>query len=680
MESVMTRRTLSFATALAVLIVAPAAGQQQSFDFEAVRRLVSVSSPVISPDGKSIAVIVSRPDYGENKSKSQLVLVDVATGAQRVLTHGRDGVGQPAWSADGAQLYFLALDDYNHQQVYAMPMIGGDARKVTDAPEGVQQFAFRPDGSAVAYVTTDEVPKKEGEAKYINSFEVGNNDVFLEARIPPSHIWLQPADSGAAKRLTSGMWSVEFVLPPGSPPSHIEWSPDGKSLAFVRLPNTYTGNGDSSTIQILDVASGQIRGLTGGAGFEGTPSYSPDGQTIAYWSPVGDTKDPAPYWNGNEVWLAPAGGGPGHTLTRPLDRNLFLSLWLPDGKSLLVAGNDQTTVGLWQYPLQGTARRIDLGDLVVSGAFGYDVTVGPKGEVAFTGATADHPTELYYMESTKARPRRLSNFNDWISEYTLGRMERVTWPTDSFTADGVLIYPPGFTPDRTYPLVLLIHGGPMSASKTSFSSLGQVMAAQGWIVFQPNYRGSDNLGNAYQKAIRGDAGAGPGRDVMAGVGLLRQRPYVDKGRTAVTGWSYGGYMTSWLIGNYPTEWKVAMAGAAVTDLEDQYNMADFNVSERYAMGGSPWTDDRQQSYRDQSPITYATKAKAPTLIMACTQDFRVPVMQSYKLYHALKDNGVETKFIAYPARSHFPGDPVRSLDVYRHWVEWVKTHLESPMP
>ncbi|HKB90187.1 MAG TPA: prolyl oligopeptidase family serine peptidase, partial [Opitutaceae bacterium] len=192
---------------------------------------------------------------------------------------------------------------------------------------------------------------------------------------------------------------------------------------------------------------------------------------------------------------------------------------------------------------------------------------------------------------------------------------------------------------------------------------------------QPNYRGSDNEGNAFLSAIVGDSGAGPGRDVMAGVDYLKTRGFVDETRIAVSGWSYGGYMTTWLLGNYPTVWKAAVAGAAVTDLVDQYTLSDTNVRRGVALGGSPYTDDRIALYRTQSPITYASKVRTPTLILADAGDWRVTVTQSYKFYHALKDNGVETRFFAYPVPGHSPADPIRSRDVYRRWVAWLETHL-----
>jgi dipeptidyl aminopeptidase/acylaminoacyl peptidase len=302
--------------------------------------------------------------------------------------------------------------------------------------------------------------------------------------------------------------------------------------------------------------------------------------------------------------------------------------------------------------------------------------LGPKGEIAFIASEPQRPSELYYMASTEAAPQRLTDFNAETASLELGRSETIHWESDGFHADGVVTYPPGFTPGKKYPLVLYVHGGPRSASKQAFSSRAQLLAAQGWIVFEPNYRGSDNLGNAFQAAIWNDAGAGPGRDVMAGVKQLEQRGSIDSDRMAVSGWSYGGYMTTWLLGNYPERWKAAVAGAAVTDWMDQYNLGDGNVRGGARFGGSPWTDAKRiLSYREQSPISYASKIKAPTLILSDTGDHRVPITQSFELYHALRDNGVTTQFIAYPVSGHSPADPVHSRDVDRRWIAWFARYL-----
>jgi len=190
------------------------------------------------------------------------------------------------------------------------------------------------------------------------------------------------------------------------------------------------------------------------------------------------------------------------------------------------------------------------------------------------------------------------------------------------------------------------------------------------------FRGSDNLGNAYQRAIYNDTGDGPGRDVMAGVDAIQKLGFVDESKIAVTGWSYGGYMTTWLIGHYHI-WKSAIAGASVADWNEEYNLSDMGGwYTRQFFKVSPWVGDNLKDYVAHSPITYADQIKTPTLIMSDTGDARVPIAQSYQLYHALKDNGVPVKFLAYPVPGHFPDDPIRYQDVYRRWLDWLDQYLK----
>ena len=663
---------------VALAVCAAGAHAQQAFTMDHLTKIVGVSSPEVSPDGKSVVFIMSRPNYTTNRSESELYLVDVAGGAPRALTSARTRVGSPRYSPDGKWLAFESPDSAGHTQLWLLPMGGGEGRKLTASPTGVEHFAWRPDGAALAFVAADTEPRRTGAEKFNTTFKVGAQDMFLRRTITPQHIWVMGVADTAARRLTSGAWSLEFVLPPGSPPSGLSWSPDGARIAFAQVPAPESGKLDSVHLSLLDVASGAITPLTGARTFENNASYSPDGKSIAYFQPRERRADLG--WVSELHLVSSAGNATaGRSVTRALDRNLFTAEWMPDGKALLVVGNDRTTTGVWLQPVDGAARRIELGDLVVNGAFGYDITVGKAGAIAFTASTAGRPSELYVMDTPSSAPRRLTDANAWVTSVALAKVERVTWKTaDGYEADGTITLPPGFSPARTYPLVLVIHGGPTSASKLNFSAMPQLMATEGWIVFQPNYRGSDNLGNAYQAAIVGDAGAGPGKDVMAGVAMLRARPYVDKGRTAVTGWSYGGYMTSWLIGNYPTEWKAAMAGAPVTNWEEMYNLGDGNVTIRHSFGGSPWTDGREKAYQAQSPITYARRIRTPTLVMSNMEDFRVPPTQAFALYRAMKDNGVETEFVGFQGRTHASGDPVNARERTRLWIDWVKKHIGAP--
>jgi dipeptidyl aminopeptidase/acylaminoacyl peptidase len=220
----------------------------------------------------------------------------------------------------------------------------------------------------------------------------------------------------------------------------------------------------------------------------------------------------------------------------------------------------------------------------------------------------------------------------------------------------------------------VIHGGPNSSSREHFNLMPQLLAARGFVVFEPNYRGSDNEDNAFYASIYQDAGQGPGEDVKSGIDYLVSRGDIDTARLGVSGWSYGGFMTTWMLGHYDI-WKVAVAGAAVTDWVDMYNLSDGNVVISAEVGGSPYVGDGMANYRRQSPDSFLAQIKAPTLIMCDTGDFRVPITQSFGLYRALTDNHVKTAFYAIPTGGHFPGDPIRQMDVYQRWTDWIAKYL-----
>jgi dipeptidyl aminopeptidase/acylaminoacyl peptidase len=659
--------------ALYVILPTSVQAQQKTFQVTDMEKMVSVSDPQISPDDKSIAAMVGHINMKEDGTDTEIVLIDIASGAQRVMTSGHKHASSPRWSPNGDRLAFIAASDDSKDatpQVFILRMDGGDAQKITNAPDGVEQFAWRPDGKMIAYVTPNPTDKKAIAAHH-DEFEVGDTDYLETAAAQSSHVWLISSDGGEAKRITSGTWSLPIVFPPSPPSSPLSWSPDGKSLVITRQETAEPGDGDETTLQILDVDSGEMRKLTSHVHLESVGEFSPDGSQVAYWyNKDGDAN------NQVKIFVAPASGGNGTDVTANIDRDIQRAIWMPDGKSLLVGGHDGLDTSMWLVSLDGRAKKLNLGDVQPSWLFWVDAMVGSKGDIAFTGNTANHPTELYYMSSVDEAPRRLTNFNDWISSIALARVAPVEWQgPNGFREDGILDYPPGFSKGTKYPLILLIHGGPQASSAIGFDTFGQLVAAPGYLVFQPNYRGSDNLGNAYQRAIYRDAGDGPGRDVMAGLAVVEQMGDVDVNRIGVSGWSYGGYMTSWMIGHYRI-WKAAVSGAAVNDLTMEAAVSDGNRTDYAAMGGSPWVGDNWKIYRDDSPITYAAQIKTPTLILCDVGDFRVPIVQSFEMYHALKDNGVTTQFFAYPVQGHFPGDPVHREDVMTRWIGWLNQYLK----
>ena len=497
----------------------------------------------------------------------------------------------------------------------------------------------------------------EGEERHNKSFEVGDSSYLTQAAPRSNHLWRIGVNGGEPEQLTRGMESIEELVV----------SPDGMTVAFTASPGPHSADSNRTTIRAIDLETGETRDLIGDPPVS-AGDFSPDGRYIAFWR----SRGAEPYFNPGGIFLSPLGGGETIDVTAEIDRNLRGMAWLPDGNSILVAGTDLTARALWHQPLDGAPQRLDLGSIHP----GIPV-VSPDGTVVFVGRENQRASELYTMTVGQWKPRLLTNFNDALAEMHLGAVETVTWDgPDGFEQHGVLLYPPDYIKGQQYPLVLNIHGGPMGASTEAFSTFNQIMAARGWLVFSPNYRGSSTQGKTFQSAVINDAGEGPGRDVMSGVDVLKNRRIVDETRVAVSGWSYGGYMTAWLTAHYDG-WTVAMAGAAVTDWFDWYNMADMNTWAGYGLGGSPWLNDNAMNYWKQSPMAYAHQIETPTLILSNTGDERVTISQSYKLYHALKDNNVEVKFIAYPVPGHFPADPVHRRDITRRWVDWIDDHFET---
>ena len=646
---------------------------QKKFELADYARLVNISDPQISPDGKSVVLVVSRPDYVNNRFNAELVLIDVASGNKRVLTQERITVSSPRWSPNGAQLAFIAkagLGKDATNQIFILSMLGGEAKQMTKAPKGVQHFAWSPNSTDIAYAALNEPKNKAEIEKGFTAFEIANNDIFVGSQPLPAHMWLVNAITGENKRLTDGDWSLPLVIPPGPPSSPFSWSPDGKTILFVKVASAYSGDGQRRTIQMLSLADSSYKPLTARTKLESYPNFSPDGSNIAYWYKTSGINESI-----NEIWVTGAAGGEGKAVSTKLNRDLFLSAWMPDNQTLLVGGHNDNKTSMWTMTLDGKTTPVDVGSISPAWSFWMDASISKTGAFAFTGTEPNKPAELYFMASTTAKPVQLTDFNKEISKMTLGKTETIRWENDGWKQCGIVTYPVNYEKGKKYPLVLVIHGGPASTSVEQFSRFAQILSNEGYFVFEPNYRGSDNLGAAYKLAIVEDAGAGPGRDVMVGLKQLTSTGMIDTAKMGVSGWSYGGFMTVWLAGHYGG-WKAAVAGAAVTDWVDQYNIGDNNVGRGSAIGGSPWVADNMKKYIAQSPITEAKNIKAPTLILANTGDPRVPVTQSYKLYHTLIDNGTVTKFIGWPIPAHNATDPVTQMERDRLWLNWMNTYLK----
>ena len=639
---------------------------------------VSLTSPAISPDGRQIAVLASHANYADNRFEHELLLVDSLTGAQRVLASSHSGIESPQWSPTGERLAWLESAEAGEPQIYVISsrQDGAPPVRITEVVNGIRndwrgssRFEWSPDGRFIAFMTADSPPVPEGEERHNKSFEVVDND-YLATTAPPSfHAWIVSADGGPPRRLNSGAGSV----------TGLSWLKNGESIVVASQPRPHNSgldyaeflhlSSETTVLETVDIASGQQQVLVPAARILSAPIVSPQRDLIAYQTFRG--RDPWTYPHG--IAIVRASDGDASNAAASLDRDVGEFAWLPNGNTLLAVAPEGTRVALWSLPVNGSPKRLDLGSVAeVRG-----ITVSDTGAIAWVGSESREPPELYVMAASHTKPRRLTHLNDRIAALDLGRTETIRWSLDGFEQTGVLTYPPDFRPGAKYPLVLNIHGGPQGASTEGFDLFGQILAARGWMVFRPNYRGSDTQGSAYQSAIINDLGDGPGRDVMAGIAVIRSRGVIDEDRVAVSGWSYGGYMTAWLIGHYQG-WSSAVAGAPLTNLVDWYSLSCCNAWADPVVSGSPWVKDNFSNYWRQSPITYADKVKTPTLILQNMGDPEVPYTGSYSFYHALRDNGVPVKFVVYPLQGHgYNGDPIHQRDTLRRWMGWIDEHFHA---
>jgi dipeptidyl aminopeptidase/acylaminoacyl peptidase len=566
----------------------------------------------------------------------------------------RLSLSQPVFSPGGDRIYFLS-DGSAGRQVFALPTKGGESFQVTQASRDVHSFALSPNGRTLALI------EEEGEDKssepYRDAFEVGNTGYLTNGPGRVAFLATVGVDGTNYRRITDASVS----LATGLTVSALSWSPDGKGIAFTGFPSPNSGDSDLGRINLVDLGDGTLTRLTQGSGNESDPAFSPDGKWIYFLAP----RDYVPAQE-TELYRIGVGSGIAENLSGPLDREIAGFVLRGNG-DVWLWGADGAKTSVWVYA-SGKFRPLAVDPL---GAIA-EVAVSTAGAMLVTGEEVYRPTELYYRPSGELKLIRLTDHHRELATLAQGRREEFTWSgAEGFRPNGIITYPPGFTPEGKHPLVLLIHGGPTSASLLGFSAMPQLMAARGWIVFQPNYRGSNNLGNAFQRAIENDAAEGPGKDVMSGVEELLKRPYIDAGRVGISGWSYGGWMTAWMIGRYPDVWAAAMAGAAPVDYTDMYSLSDLNRMRRHAITQSPYAADNLMKSWQQSPIIHFSKLRTPTLVMSKTRDERVSITGSYKLYHALRDNGVKAKFIAYPGGGHTVTDPVRSVDLHEKWLNWL---------
>ena len=653
--------TALFATATS----RPIAAQEAVLEsFRAQIALKSLGSPRISPDGSMIAYSVTTADWENNRFDQEIWLV-VGDDEPFQLTRTEPGssTGQQ-WTPDGSRLGFIA-DRGDGAQIHLIRPEGGEAERLTSHDGGIGAFQFSPDGSRIAFTATDPAPDdfEEREERY-GDYAVEDADFRM------THLWVTDAHAGAEpRRLTGG---DSYTVGGGFGAGSFDWSPDGREIAFGHTPTPQINSFPHADISVVDVDAGTIRQLATNPGPESGPMWSPDGARILYSTNAGAN----PFYGNTELAVVPADGGEPRIVTADFDEDPSPVAWTDEG--VLFVASQRTARHLFLLdPESGQVTpQADDPEMIATADLSDDGTV-----MAIQGENRTTVGEIFRMSrgaGTTRPPQRLTDMTGQVADWgDLGSREVIQWESeDGAEIEGVLMKPPGYDPERTYPLMVVIHGGPTGTSRPQLVG-GYVYPVIEWLrkgaaVMMPNYRGSAGYGAEFRALNVRNLGVGDAWDVLSGIQALVDRGIADPDRVAAMGWSQGGYISAFLTTS-SDRFRAISVGAGISNWMTYYVNTDIHSFTREYLEATPWDDP--EIYAKTSPMTYIRQASTPTLIQHGEFDARVPTPNAYELYQGLQDVGVDTRLIIYKGFGHGITKPRERLAAMWHNWEWFARHI-----
>ncbi|MFP3941027.1 MAG: S9 family peptidase, partial [Thermoanaerobaculia bacterium] len=648
----LTTRSLAVRSAAlaAVAALVPATLAARPMTPEDLARLRQVDEAALSPDGTAVAYAVDVPriPFEDEDGPAWSELWVVAPGSEpRPYVTGEGSVSDLAWTPDGESISFLAKgeagkgdgeDEEPKGALWAIPLAGGGARTVLEHPTGVKAYSWAPDGRRVAFLAGDEEPEGE-EALEKDGFDqkVYEED-WTYTRLWIAEPALDPEPVPPAEAAEAPKRRIEL----SGDVREVHWCPGGERLAVKLAPTPSVDDSYVATrLRVVDPATGEITARIENPGKLGEVAWSPDCSALAFVA-AADRHDPA----AGRLTVASAETGAFHDVLPGYEGHVRDVAW-SDGDTLVFLGDEGVVTLLYQLDLPGAGP--------ADGEAGDPRLLAPAGRTqwsglslsrdgsrfAVLGQSARHPDEVFFGELGTAGepdPRRLTETNPWLDQIDFAPQEVVEYEArDGLELQGILIRPLDEDPDRRYPLIEVVHGGPEAHIRdgweTTYSRHGQVAAGRGYAVFYPNYRGSTGRGVEFSKLSQARPAKEEFDDLVDGVDHLVSTGLVDRGRVGITGGSYGGYATAWGATYYTERYAAGVMAVGISDKISKLGTSDIPeelhlVHERKRL----WDD--WQHFLEASPLYHVEKARTPLLILHGEEDTRVHPSQSLELHRA----------------------------------------------
>jgi dipeptidyl aminopeptidase/acylaminoacyl peptidase len=657
-----------------LLVQVAAAQDRRPIAFDDLMAMGRVSDPQISPDGQWVAYTVTRYDKAKNTGNSDIWLVPLAGGIPRQLTQSEKRDNNARWSPDSKKLAFISARE-GGPQIWSLDLVGGEAHKLTSLSTGADGVIWSPDGKYLAFTsevypdcTDDACNKKRNEdadaskvkAKIFDRLLYRHWSFWKDGK--RTHIFVVAADGGQPKDVTPG----DYDSPPFSlgGPTNYDLSPDGKELCFARNSDKVEAMSTNGDLWVVPLAGGEARRITSNPAYDGSPAYSPDGKYVAYRA----QKRPGFEADKFEVMLYDRAQGRSRSLTADLDRSAADLIWTPDSRSIYFTCADEGYSSVYKVPVGGgTTVRVS------EKSSNDSIQISPDGKtLAFMRQSMSRPAEIFRADADGRNVAPLTHVNDAaLSKLEFGAVEDVRYKGAGGTdIQAWIVKPPGFSPEKKWPAIVLVHGGPQGAWGDSFSYRWNyhLFARRGYVVFAPNPRGSYGFGQKLTDEISGDWGGKVFEDVMKGVDYLAKLPYVDSSRMAAAGASYGGYFMNWLEG-HTDRFRCLVSHDGVYNTVSMFGATEELWFPAWEFGGTPW--ENPETYAKWSPSNFVKNFKTPMLVIHGELDYRVPVADGFQLFTALQLMKVPSKFLYFPDEGHWVLKPQNSELWHKTVLDWI---------